>query len=145
MVRLFQRLRKEVEKWRMLFKMGSKISLKKCLKYLQEEFHAGDTEIQIHWIMCSLDVIFYAIHNFPMRWKVKVLIALLCLMLCNPMDCSPTGSNVQGVLQVLTLEWVASAFSRGFSQPRDQTWISYIAGTFFTNYATRKAPWGTPY
>ena len=71
-------------------------------------------------------------HNFPMRWKVKVLIALICLMLCDPMDCSPPGSSVQRVLQVWTLEWVASAFPRGFSQPRDRIWVSYIAGTFFT-------------
>ena len=37
------------------------------------------------------------------------------------------------------LEWVATSFSRGSSQPRDWTWISHIAGGFFTILATRKA------
>ena len=34
-------------------------------------------------------------------------------------------------------EWVAFPFSRGFSQPRDQTQVSRIAGGFFTSLATR--------
>ena len=40
------------------------------------------------------------------------------------------------------LEWVAIPFSRGSSQPRDQTWVSCIAGRFFTVWTTREAPWG---
>ena len=43
-------------------------------------------------------------------------VAQLCLALCNPMDCT-----VHGILQVRILEWVAFHFSRGSSQPRDQT------------------------
>ena len=38
------------------------------------------------------------------------------------------------------LEWVAFPFSRGSSQPRDQTQVSWIADGFFTNWAIRKAP-----
>ena len=52
---------------------------------------------------------------------------------CDPMDCSPPGSSVQGVSQARILEWGAISFSRGSSQPRDQTWVSCIAGRFFTN------------
>ena len=52
---------------------------------------------------------------------------------------SPPGSSVHGLLQVRTLEWVAYSFSRESSQPRDQTWVSCIAGRFFTSWATRKA------
>ena len=37
----------------------------------------------------------------------------------NPMDCSPPGSPVHGILQARALEWVAIASSRGSSQPRD--------------------------
>ena len=55
------------------------------------------------------------------------------------MDCSPPDSSVHGILQARILEWVAIPFSRGSSQPRDQTWVSCIAGRFFTNWATRKA------
>ena len=39
--------------------------------------------------------------------------------LCNPVDCSPPGSSVHGILQARILEWVAVSFSRGSSQPRD--------------------------
>ena len=41
------------------------------------------------------------------------------LTLCDPMDCSPPGSSVLGILQARILEWVAIPFSRGSSQPRD--------------------------
>ena len=42
------------------------------------------------------------------------------------------------ILQARILEWVAFSFSRGFSQTRDQTQVSHIAGGFFTSWATRK-------
>ena len=44
-------------------------------------------------------------------------------MLCNPMGCI-----VHGILQARILKWVAVPFSRGSSQPRDQTQVSLIAG-----------------
>ena len=49
-----------------------------------------------------------------------------CPTLCDPMDCSPLGSSVHGILQASVLEWVAMPFSRGSSPPRNQTCISYI-------------------
>ena len=52
--------------------------------------------------------------------------------LCDPIDCSPPGSSIHGILQARILEWLASPFSRGSSQPRDRTWVSRIAGRFFT-------------
>ena len=52
------------------------------------------------------------------------------LTLCDPMDCSPPGSSVHGILQARILEWVAMSSSRGSSQPRDQTQVSLIAGGF---------------
>ena len=45
---------------------------------------------------------------------------------CSPMDGSPPGSSVPGVLQARTLEWVAVPFSRGSSWPRDRTCVSCI-------------------
>ena len=53
----------------------------------------------------------------------------LCPTLCNPMDCSPPGSSVHGILQARILEWVAMPSSRGYSQPRDQTRVSCISYT----------------
>ena len=35
----------------------------------------------------------------------------LCPTLCNPIDGSPLGSSVPGILQARTLEWVAISFS----------------------------------
>ena len=68
-----------------------------------------------------------------------VLVAQSCLTLCNPMDYCLRGSSVPGILQERILEWVAILFSREFSQPRDRTWVSHIAGRFFTIWTTREA------
>ena len=51
--------------------------------------------------------------------SVKVKVAWSCLTFSDPMDCSPPGSSVHGILQARILEWVAISFSREFSQPRD--------------------------
>ena len=60
--------------------------------------------------------------------------------LCGPMGCSPPrGSSVPGTLQARIVEWVSIFFSRGSSWPRDQTWVSHVAGRFFTIWATREA------
>ena len=68
------------------------------------------------------------------------LVAQSCPTLCEPVDASPPGSSVHGILQGRILEWVAIPFSRGSSQPRDWTQVSRIAGRFFTDWATREAP-----
>ena len=49
---------------------------------------------------------------------------LSCVQLCDPVDCSPPGFSVHGVLQVRVLGWVAISFSRGSSRPRGQTLVS---------------------
>ena len=49
------------------------------------------------------------------------------VQLCNPVDCSPPGSSVHGVLQERILEWVAISSSRGSSQSRDQTLVSCLS------------------
>ena len=56
----------------------------------------------------------------------------LCLTFCEPMNCSPPGSSVQGSLQARMLEWIAISFSRWSSWPKNQTWVSYIAGRHYT-------------
>ena len=62
-----------------------------------------------------------------------------CPIFCNPVDYSPPGFSVYGILQATTLEWVAIPFSRGSSPPKDRTQVSCIAGGFFTIWATREA------
>ena len=51
--------------------------------------------------------------------KVKVLVPQQCLTPCDPMDSSPPGSSVCGILQARILDWVAIPFFKGSSQPRD--------------------------
>ena len=59
---------------------------------------------------------------------MKVEVAQSCLTLGDPMD-----YTVHGILQARILEWVAFLFSRGSSQPREQTQVFRIAGVFFTS------------
>ena len=59
--------------------------------------------------------------------------------LCDHMDSSPSDSSVHEIFQARTLEWVAFSFSRGSSQPRNQTHVSCIAGRFFTHWAIWEA------
>jgi len=51
-----------------------------------------------------------------------------CPTLHDPMNSSPPGSSVHGILQARILEWVVISSSRGSSRPRDRTHISYISG-----------------
>ena len=74
-------------------------------------------------------------------WVTICLVAQSCPTLCHPMDCSPPGTSVHGILQARTLEWVSMPFSKESSQSRDQTWVSHIAGRLFTVWATKEAPW----
>ena len=68
-----------------------------------------------------------------------VKVAQSCPTLCNPMDCSPPGSTVRGILQARVLEWVAIPFSRGSSETRDWTRGSCTIGRFLTVWAPRGA------
>ena len=69
------------------------------------------------------------------EWKAKVKVTQLCQTLCNPMD-----YTVHGILPARILEWVAFPFSRGSSQPREQTQVSHIAGRFSTSWEPQGKP-----
>ena len=67
-------------------------------------------------------------------------VAQSCLTICNPMHSSPPGSSAHGISQARILKWVAISFSRGSSQPRNQTRIS-CTGRWIPNHrATGEAP-----
>ena len=68
---------------------------------------------------------------------VCALVAQSCPTLCDPMDCSPPGASVCGILQARILEWVAIPFLRESCQQRDWTQVSHMAGRFFAIWATR--------
>ena len=75
-----------------------------------------------------------AVHRHPAySTYMQSKVAQSCLTLCDPMDCSPPGSSIHGILQARILEWVAISFSRGSSRPRDQTQVSRIAADALTS------------
>ena len=74
-----------------------------------------------------------------LRSLTCVLVTQSCLTLCKPMDHSPPGSSLHGILQARILEWVAISFSRGSSQPKDWTQVSCTAGRCLTIWLIREA------
>ena len=84
--------------------------------------------------------------SVPTMGFVGVQSLQLCITLSDPMDCSPPGSSVHGILQARILEWVALSPSRGSSPPRDRTCVSYVScigrlvstirGTHYRVYST---------
>ena len=83
--------------------------------------------------------------NFKVLYAVIVInsvwseVAQSCPILCDPMDCSLSGSSVYGIFQARVQEWIAISFSRGSSRPRNRTQVSLIAGRRLTVWATREA------
>ena len=73
------------------------------------------------------------------KWSEWGEVARACPTLCDPVDCSPPGSSIHGILQARILEWVAISFPRGPSWPRDWTQVSRIAGRGFNLWTTREA------
>ena len=61
------------------------------------------------------------------RARARAQLLKPCLTLCNPVDWSPPGSLVRGILQSTILKWVAMPSSRGSSRTRDRTRISYVS------------------
>ena len=70
--------------------------------------------------------------------RPSLLVGQSCPTLCDPMECSPPGSSIDGIPQERILEWVAILFSRDSSQHR----VFCIAGRFFAIWATMEAPLG---
>ena len=82
-------------------------------------------------------------HNIVNRLCMRAQSLQSCPTLCDPVDCSPPGSSIHGILQARILEWIAFSFSKGSSQPGDWTLvscISCIADGFFTTEPPRKLP-----
>ena len=77
---------------------------------------------------------------YLMKSESESEVSQSCQTLCNPVDCSPPGFSIHGILQARMLEWVASSFSRGSSRPRDRTQVSRIAGRCFYLWASREYP-----
>ena len=63
----------------------------------------------------------------------------MCPTLCKPIDCSPPGSSVHGVLQARTLQWVAIFSSRGSSRPGDGIRVDCVGRRVLYHTTTWKA------
>ena len=96
--------------------------------------HHRDSSFHKYSVLCALQMLksnnnktstshFYQGHQFYTCVRAKSLQS--CLTPCNCMDQSLPGSSVHASLQARLLEQVAMPSSRGSSQPRDQTRISY--------------------
>jgi len=56
-------------------------------------------------------LLFEEIYHFKKYIRVRAKLLQSCPTLCNPMDCSPPGSSVHGILQARIQEWAAMTFS----------------------------------
>ena len=68
-----------------------------------------------------------------------LLAAQSCLTLCDPVDCSPPGSSIHGILQARTLRWAAVSFSRGSFWSRNRIHVFCTGRWVFYCWATREA------
>ena len=100
----------------------------------KESAQAGD-QTRISCVSCIAGRFFTLSHLGSLcnalSCAVLCLATQLCLIPGNPMDCSPPGSSVHGILQARILKRVAYRFFGGSSQLRNLTSVSCIVGGFF--------------
>ena len=112
-----------------------KLDMRICV-YFYRKFWGIVSEVFLRLRLYTLQ----AFGKYRIGGKLKcIMCAVLCCVqsrqsrpaLCGPMDCSPPGSSVRGILQARILEWVAVLSSRGYSRPRSLLcckWILYLLG-----------------
>ena len=86
-------------------------------------------KIEKLYILFIYIYIIYNIYIYIYIYSMHAKTLQSCPTLCDPMECSLPGSSVRGILQARILEWVTISFSRGTSQPRDQTHVSRVSCT----------------
>ena len=79
----------------------------------------------------------YTVTQVSQKRSLVVCQSLGHVWLWDPVDCSPPGSSVRGILQARMLEWVAMPF-RASTRPRDWVQVSCIACRFFTVWTTKE-------
>ena len=81
-----------------------------------------------YWVNATKASVMSVAENVSPFYPCACVLSLFsCIRLCDPLDCSPPCCSVHGILQARILEWVAVPSSRGSSQPRDWTHVSYIS------------------
>ena len=98
--------------------------------------HLDDLSIHLPVFVCIYAL---PIHSSTLYAVVGVLSLGRVRLFHDPMDYIPPGSSVHGILQARILEWVAILFSRGSSQPRDQTHVTCVGRQILYYQASREA------
>ena len=98
-------------------------------------FTPGDAEFKKKNLIARVSLISYLLCKHE-EIKVKVLVSQSPLTLrSHRLQPLPIEFS-----KARTLKWVSTPFSKESPQPRDQTWVSCIAGRLFTICAAREAP-----
>ena len=83
--------------------------------YNSQDMETTQVPSKEEWIKrCTISTLYICTYM-----KVTVLVTQLCPTIFDPIDCSPPGSSVHGILQERILQWVAIPFSRGSFQSKD--------------------------
>ena len=104
--------------------------------------HASTHESYLIIMLCNLKI-----SNFKKAvWGVQYAAAAdakllhLCLSLCDPIDGSPPGSPIPGILQARTLEWVAISFSKAWKRKVKVELLSRVLLLVTSRTAAHQAP-----
>ena len=119
-------------------------SLNFCCYYSEEWIYMN---LRCLWSLCLL---IHTQNKWDSGWRCSLLVRLLsstaaaaakslqsCLTLCDPIDGSPPGSPVPGILQARTMEWVATFFSNA------RKWKVKV--NLFSRLQLLATPWTTGY
>ena len=87
----------------------------------------------VYWLffLCAVLIFSELQHSMESHCFCCCSVAKLCLILCGPKDCNPPTYCVHGIPQIRILEWVASSFTTGSSQHRDQIGNSCLTDEYF--------------
>ena len=88
---------------------------------------SSDSVYECHMLLIPELSFHLNVFSKPNIFKIKICDNFRIFSLDDPLDCTPPGSSVYGVVQAWILEWVAMPSSRGSSWPRDHIFISYIS------------------
>ena len=102
--------------------------------FREQHFPHAQQGLHCFWSLCKAFNVILC-NMLCVKVKVKMLVAQPCWTLCDParLLCpwDFPGKNILG--------WVAILISRESSWPRDRTWVSCTAGSFFNVWVTREA------
>ena len=111
--------------WGMAYHLtvSDNILLVNCFQKDRNNFHKSGLETRCIWWEYSKVINSPQTRKARFTWFAAAAAKSLqsCPTLWGPIDGSPPGSSIHGILQAKALEWVAMPFSRGSSWPKDRT------------------------